>query len=84
MRRLVVALCLGAVAAIGALWFGLDQPGRWLAGGARHLPGGFDVFIHDHYMIVSPGALLFNVVVFSAIVYGLTSLIRSGRPSAGA
>jgi hypothetical protein len=84
MRRLIVALGFGAVAAVGALWFGLDQPGRWLAGVGRGYMGGYDIFIHDRYLILNPTVLLINFVAFSAIVYSLASLIRSGRPSAGA
>jgi hypothetical protein len=84
MRRLIAALGVGAVAAVGALRFGLDQPGRWLAGVGRRPAGGYDIFIHDHYLIINPTVLLINFVAFSAIVYSLTSLIWSERSSAGA
>jgi len=78
LRRLIVALCVGAISAVGAVWFGFDQPGRWLTGAGRQ-PVGYDVFIHDHFMIVNPAAVSMNVVVFSAVVFSLASLIRSVR-----
>ena len=37
----------------------------------------YDIFIHDHYMIVRPVALVLNVVVFSLVAYGIVVFARA-------
>jgi hypothetical protein len=75
MRRVGLAVGVGLVASMAALWSGEDRPGSWVAEGI----GGthpYDVFIHDHYLIVRPVALLLNAVVFSVVVFGVLAFAQ--------
>jgi hypothetical protein len=86
LRRLIVSLCVGAAAALGALLIAHNQPGQWLAGVARLTGRPRDIFIHDYYFIIEPGAVLINVLAFSIVCYVILSASRpaSGGARAGA
>ena len=76
MRRLIVAVSVGAVASLGGLLVGLSQPGSWVAEVTGRRARGYDIFIHDHYFIVKPAALLINFAVFAIVAYALVWLWR--------
>ena len=74
MRRLVVAVCVGAAASLCGLLVAVSQPGSWVVVGKR--PGGYDIFIHDRYFILQPAVLVINVVAFTIAAYALMQLRR--------
>ena len=87
MRKLIVASCAGALASLGALWIGADQPGHWLADTLRPSSRGYDIFIHDRYFIVRPTVLVINFVVYAAAARVIMWFARrslSGRAGDGA
>ena len=76
MRRVIVAVCVGAAASLAGLLVGLSQPGSWLAEVAGGPALGYDIFIHDHYFIVRPAVLLVNLVAFAVVAYAVMWLLR--------
>jgi len=74
MRKLTVALTAGALVSLGFLLLGFDQPGRWVAAVAGVPVRGYDIFIHDLYLIVRPTVLLINAVVFGLVTLGIMTL----------
>jgi hypothetical protein len=76
VRSLIVAVCVGSAAALGGLLVGLCQPGNWVAEATGRPARGFDIFIHDHYLIVKPAILLVNFVAYAILAYALVWLWR--------
>lgn len=66
MRKPIFAAAAGALASLGALWVGADQPGHWLVDIVMPSSRGYDVFIHDHYLIFKPAVLGINCLVYAA------------------
>jgi hypothetical protein len=85
MKRLIVAVCVGAAAALAGLLVGLNQPGSWLAELVGRPTRGYDIFIHDHYFIVRPAIVLINLVSFTFVASAvLRQLSRGQNRGAGA
>lgn len=83
MRKLIFAAGAGALASLGALWVGADQPGHWLVDLVMPSSRGYDVFIHDHYLIFEPAALVINFLVYAAATLALISFARRSSRRVG-
>jgi hypothetical protein len=82
MRKLILALSAGAFVSVALLLLGVDQPGRWVAAVAGLPVPGYDIFMHDLYLIVRPAVLLINSVVFGLVALAIMMLgssVASGR-----
>lgn len=85
MWRLICALCVGALAGLGALWVGVGQPGQWVADTFTPSSRGYDIFIHDHYFIVRPAVLVSDLFAYAAAALVIMRIARSaGRDEDGA
>lgn len=62
-RRLITALLAGAAATVAALLAGFDQPGRWVADRAGQPVSGYDIYIHDRYLILRPAVAWIDFAV---------------------
>jgi len=83
MKRLIVAVCVGAAASLGGLLVGLSQPGSWVAEVTGRQARGYDIFVRDHYFIVRPAILLVNLVAFAIVAHAVMRLWRLSRGQNG-
>ena len=83
MRKLIVAVSLGAALSTISLWSGGEQPGRWLAEAIGSSGRPYDVYIHDHYIVVKPIVVLLNFLCFTVVALGVVWLKRLHRSGGG-